>query len=258
MSQVNPTSRPGPMPDCPTCLAGALLSFSWDFAQKQSISLTAAPAFAMPNVAAFTSPEPLRQGTLYRCRACNRCWHLDAAKRMMSHVLEARVPLIRAWSREAIMLSQVFRSQLESIGPTPSDIYGNGREYVETPCSVVTKDGERIDIAVLSNQTHAPFEQSRRYRLGSEIAEIYSSPFALPLDVRVATSQAQELRMGFAPTLVETEDHRLFILNWRESFFVKDGCDPTRVKVSPRGVDLSQMPEIVAPPAEITYFVADG
>jgi hypothetical protein len=212
----------------------------------------------VPNVAAFVTPEPLRQGTLYRCRTCNRYWHLDAAKQMMSHVLEDRVSIIRAWDQKPILLSETIRNQLRLIGATPADIYGNGRQYTETPCCVETKDGERIDVAVVSIQLHAPFEQSREYRLGSDIAHVYASSFALPLNVRVATSQAEELRMGFAPTLVEVQDHRRFILNWRESFFVKDGCDATQVKLSLGRIDLTQMPEIVPSPPKVTYFLADG
>ncbi len=174
----------------------------------------------------------------------------------MSVVPADRVDLILEWNNGPILLSQEYVQRLERIGATPPDSYGNGRQHKRTPCSVTTTGGERIDLAVVSIQAHAPFETHRNYRLGTEIARLDESPYALPLDVRIATSRAEEIRMGLAPTIIEMTDGKRFTLNWTTHFLVKEGYRAADARVAEG--NLLPMPEIADEPKEIIYFVVDG
>ena len=175
----------------------------------------------------------------------------------MNFVPRDRLSIIRDWNEQQIILSPAHLKELERIGRTPPDIYGNGSRFHETPCGVVTKSGERIDLSVISRQNHAPFEEQRQYRLASEIDDIYASPYALPLAVRIATSKADEIRMGLAPTLIEQPDGQLILLNWRQNFFVREGCKASDVVLAERQLDMNAPPEIYSSQKNITYFVAD-
>src|SRR5687767_1485313 len=141
------TSRVGSSAKCNVCHAGQLISFNWSNTAR-------ADSFTprTPERSAFGSPEPLRRGALYRCRACGSTWHHDEAEQQMSHVADRCLPLVREWNAHPILLSAHLAARLRVIGPTPPDIYGNGRQYEETPCGVVTVSGERIDVAVVSRQ----------------------------------------------------------------------------------------------------------
>lgn len=75
------------------------------------------------------------------------------------------------------------------------------------------RSGERIDTAIVSLQRDAPVEHWRPARLASEIAEVYPSPYALPLDVCIAGAGAPERAMGFSPSLIEMPDGKRFTLN---------------------------------------------
>lgn len=256
--ELTRTLRWGPTPECPVCLAGAFVSFNWSLADEAPGEGPLDPLFQMPARGSFVLAETLRRGSLYRCKACQRHWHLDAGNTMMSHVLEDRIPLIQAWNRAAILLPASLREKVGTIGATPPDLYGNGQGFIQTPCGVITRDAERIDLAILSIQSAAPFEQFKRCRLGSDIADVYPSPFALPLDVRVATSRAPEAKMGSAPTIIEMPDSRLFVLNWRPEFLIEDGYDAGQAKISVRRPDMSKVSQVTALPANVIYFVADG
>lgn len=253
MSLMQVSSRRlGRNPVCEICGAGSTISFNWEYAK------TTNRPDAKRDLSIFIHPQELRWGTLFRCMSCGQPWYLDGEAQFMNFVPRNRLALICKWNEYQIRISQEHLSKLEVIGRTPPDLYGNGAQFHETPCGVLTKSGERIDLAIVSMQRHPPFEDWRQYRLASEIQDIYPSTYALSLAVRIATSKADELRMGFAPTLVEQANGQLIILNWRQNFFMKEGIDARAIKLSQRRLDMKNPPEIYSPPKNITYFIVDA
>lgn len=246
------SNRLGRDPDCQICGAGSTISFNWEYAK------TTSRPDAKRDLSIFTHPQELRWGTLFRCASCGQPWYLDGEAQFMNFVPRDRLALIHEWNNHQILIKPELLTKLEMIGRTPPDLYGNGAQFHETPCGVLTKSGERIDLAIVSMQRHAPFEDWRQYRRASEIQDIYPSPYALPLAVRTATSKADEIRMGFAPTLVKMPDGQAIILNWTQNFFVRDGCDAGAIVLSGQHLDMKNPPEIYSPPKNITYFVADS
>ena len=199
--------------------------------------------------------QPLRRGTLYRCRICGQPWHLNANGRWMSIVPEDRLPLIRAWDSAPIKLPDAVTTKLEEIGSTLADQYFGG-EFVETPCGVVLHTGDRIDLAIVSIQQDAPVEEWRDYRLGSEIADVYPSPFALPLEVRRASAEANERAMGFAPSLIVMPDGQRFTLNGPTHFLTEPGYRAPEARICAEDIGFSELPPI-ASQQDAIHFVAD-
>lgn len=243
--------RLGAPSGCRACGAGSVISFDWQYAQ------TAPQAEHRRDVSIFIRPAPLRYGTLYECRSCGQPWYLFGDPASMSFVPKERVELIRRWNEREIVLSTGHAAQLQAIGRTPPDVYGNRSQFHETPCAVTTVQGEQLDLSVISIQQHAPYEERRAYRLATDIAEIRPSPSALPLSIRVATSRAEEARMGFAPTLVELPSGDLIALNWTQHFFVREGCSASDVVLSTRRLDLENPPAVYNGTEGVTYFIAD-
>src|SRR5262245_54359781 len=123
---------------CGVCHSGGLLMFQWNRKWWAWVGVL--------RLFVFIKPEPLRWGTLYRCKACGSRWYLDDAKEWMCNIQNDRIPLIYEWNAHPISLAPALIAVLDAIGPTPPDIYGNGRQYKQTPCGVVTTSGERIDL----------------------------------------------------------------------------------------------------------------
>lgn len=249
--QLVSSKRIGREPDCTFCDAGRTVSFNWEQAK------TTTRPDARRDLTVFVDAKPLRCGTLYHCKYCGQPWYLYGEPVFMNFVPRQRLPLIQQWNERPILLSREQILKLQKIGRTPPDIYGNGAQFHEIPCAVSTIRGEQIEIAVISFQSHAPFEEWRNYRLATEIAEIRCSAYALPLPVRTATSQANEVRMGFAPTLVELPDGELIALNWTQHFFVKEGCDSSKVVLCDRISDRKNLPLVCNGPERVVLFVAD-
>lgn len=144
-------------------------------------------------VAPFTRWKLLRRGSLYRCNVCHEVWHLDGGGQTMTHVSSARLPLVLEWDREPIVLSDELVARLEQIDPTPPDVYGNGSAIRVTLCKVITTAGQLVDPAMVCVKLDGPIQDYMNFRLGSEIADIKDSAFALPFDVRLASSRAEEM-----------------------------------------------------------------
>lgn len=248
---VQSTGRLGATVQCEKCRAGELFSFDWGYAKGRHDAEHSAL------VEALHFQERLRRGQFYRCSACGAYWYLDPRQKVMTIVPAERMGLLREWNRRPIRLSLRILAKLRSIGSSPP-YYGIGTEYRETPCTAITTSGDRIELAVFSPQSGAPVEDWRNYRLGSEIADVEESPCALPLKVRIAAAKAQEVAMGFAPTVIEMPNGEAFTLNGSANFLVVPGQDARTAKLSRRPFETGNHPPIVSQPENIVYFVVDA
>jgi hypothetical protein len=247
------TSRIGVEPGCGACGAGAFVSLNWRTANERRSPED------LSQIAQFAQWEALRRGALYRCRACNEVWHLDGDAAWMTHVQAERLPLVFGWNRAPLILPPDLCDIIERIGPTPPDLYGNGKERRVTPCQVINRSGERFERAMICVQQDAPVQDHMHFRLGSEIAEICESPFALPRAVREASSRADEMRMGFYPTLIKMLDGKRFVLNGMTSFMAIQGYTAAEAQVVDGNYfDEHPAPSVVETPNDVTYFTVDG
>jgi hypothetical protein len=247
------SSRLGVEPHCPACRAGASVWFNWRFANERRSPED------LSRIAHFLHWKDLRRGVLYRCRLCDEVWHLDGDAEQMTHVQSERLALVLDWNRETPKLSTAVSARVERIGPTPPDVYGNGKERRVTPCAVMTHSGDQIETAMICVQRDAPVGDHMRFRLGSEIAKVSESPFALSRAVREASSRADEMRMGFSPTLIEMPDGRRFVMNGMTSFMAVQGYAASDARVVSGSFFSEHLtPSIVETPDDLIYFIVDG
>jgi hypothetical protein len=238
---------------CEACGAGASVWFNWQYANDRQTPED------LRRIAFFAQWKELRRGTLYHCRICDEVWHLDGKAEQMTHVSSERQPLVLEWDREETAVPSDISEMVERIGPTPPDVYGNEQDRRITPCKVVTRSGEVFETAMICVQLDAPVQDHMLFRLGSEIAEVSASAFALPREVREASSRAQEMRMGFSPTLIEVPDGKRFVMNGMTSFMVEPGYEASDARL----IDGSYFsedppPRIVGTPTNLVYFIFDG
>ncbi|WP_425995656.1 hypothetical protein [Caulobacter sp. DWR1-3-2b1] len=249
MITVVGTSRIGGKTVCNACGAGGLISFNWPYALERGDSDDRRRRKAL-------KPKTiLRSGQLFQCSVCSHHWYLDGAAETMSIVSEDRLQVVQVWNNAPLPLPLHIEVKADAIRRTPPDLYGNGRQYGCTPCGVIIKGGEKLDLAYICVQRDAPVEDWRTTRLASEVLDIYPSPHALPIEVRIATAQAEEVRMGYAPTLIEMPDGKQFILNWTQSFLILPGYVASEARVVRGRPDPGAT--FVESPEKITYFVAD-
>lgn len=201
----------------------------------------------------------LRIGWLYECEKCGQPWYLHKNQKRMSRFPGERIDSIIEWGSRALTPSEALVEELMSIKATPPDLYGNLKEYIRVPCKVTTKIGEEIDFSYVCFQKHPPLEDTYEHiRWIDEIDHISPSQYTLPPDVRLATSRADEVRMGYTPSSLRSEDGTNFVVNGINDFFMYDkykGMDIRLADVenpSPRPY-LS----VYESRYSITYFIGD-
>lgn len=241
---------------CPSCDGAGYVSFNWGAAKQGTggpLGRHAEPS--LKYVRHLRRECALKFGSLYYCPTCGAKWYLDRSEQNMSCVPGDQLPVLMEWSRRKLVVPDEVVAVAREIGATPPDLYGNGAWYVRVPCEVVTKAGESIPMAMLSFQDtpQSPMSDDG-IRFADEIARIAPSEFAVPKEVRLATSQAPEIRMMFAPTHVKAPDGRSFILNWTVDLFSEAGVKGSEL-ILVDGRIPAEPPVIGQRP--VTCFIAD-
>jgi hypothetical protein len=177
----------------------------------------------------------------------------------MTPVSPERPRLVLDWDLEKTAMPSDISEIVERIGPTPPDLYGNEKTRRVTPCKVATRSGEVFETAMICVQLDAPDQDDRLFRLGSEIGEVSPSAFALPREVREASSRAHEMRMGFYPTLIEMRDGKRFVMNGMTSFMVEQGYAASdALVIDGNYFSEDPAPKVVGTPPNLVYFIFYG
>lgn len=201
--------------DCPACDRNRYISFNWKFARSGSNTDLSIIAAQLRHI------KSLKFGELYQCKTCQGHWYLDANGLMMKRVPKERVSLLHTWDAARIAPPTEMTNALRDIGGTESDRYGNGKGSIKFPCAIETVDGGSFDLALVLITKEPPIaDWQKTVLLGGEVRAISPSSYALPIDVRLATLDADEVRMGFAPTVIESRDGHRFVVNWANDFFL--------------------------------------
>lgn len=238
-------------PECPACDGSNIVMFNWESANEKSAN----------DLTKYTQgirhEKNLRAGQLYYCPYCEQRWYLDREEVFMSIVPQERLPYLHQWNRMTLNFSDKQLALLETIGATPTDLYGNGQGVISVPCEVTGKDGSIYRKAIIRFQSYPPIDEwQKNWHFANEVVCFRESDFCLPQDVRVASSQAYEVRMGFAPTKVQDNQSNQYLLNWTTAFFDYKDVEGKDILLSDKQV--GEMPPIVnESDSDIEYFIAD-
>ncbi|MFS0838122.1 hypothetical protein [Paenibacillus sp. 1P03SA] len=239
---------------CPQCSGKRYISFNWARFQHGS------DAESKQVQRALKIERQLKHGWEYACVNCGSRWYLGRDGIMMSYIHPSKAGLVEHWNAGTYEVSDEIWDELGKIGATAQSSIAGGRTSAEVPCRVTTVRGETFDMAYVSFQSRPPidlWQDGRRIRFCDEVASVEPSPYTLPAEVRLATSRAAEIRMGYAPTAVQAPDGHLFQLNWANDFFASGPYKGEDLKLTDLAGDWDQADMAGVPSEHILYFVAD-
>lgn len=177
--------------------------------------------------------QTLKFGELFRCMACQRSWFFEKSSGRLERVPLGAEALVLRWNNEALQPNAVHLERIRQIGATEAGLYGHDRGFYRFPCAVRLRTGEEVDPALLIVTRHPPI--STLYApalLYSDVDELTCSEFALPPAVRVATTRAEEIHMGYAPTAIVTASGEHMVLNWSSDILRKPGVVSCEVELA--------------------------
>ena len=237
---------------CEHCLRGRVNTVRWrEHAETR-------PQEHRAMVEALESRGSLRSGQLYQCRHCHLYWYIKSGETLAFAVPDSRIGLVEQWGQGNILLSPDMSEILSKIGRTPRNQYDAGPRVRDTPCAVLTDDGEWIECAIIRFQRDPPTDTSIIQRLATDIAEIHPSRYALPLDIRTASASASEVGYGYAPTDFIMPDRTVYTGNWTLNFFVHDCHPATEARLLETTSAVPKSWWRMHEPSAISYFIADG
>ncbi|MGH2361921.1 MAG: hypothetical protein ACRDGM_15455 [bacterium] len=194
--------------------------------------------------------EPLKFGHLYQCSKCGQSWFLHEHKHSLNHIRNDYLPLVRHWNQKCLTVGDSVLSTLAGIGGVEDH-----EAYITVPCSVQDMSGQQHEKSIVLVSKQPPFRWPERQKVhwADEVAAVSASPFALPLDVRQASSEKREEAMGFAPVRVVDKKGTEYTLGRRSHFFDHNGIKGEEIRLSGRQ---KKWRDVVWPEeAQAFYFV---
>lgn len=180
-----------------------------------------------PFIQAFKLKKKLKFGELVSCPLCNSFFIKlfdprvkDSDTVSLDFISEETFSEIEIWENKELTPTSHQLKVLKSIGATPPDAYTNGNEFIRVPCKCILKDGRILDFCILQFQKLPPeINVQEKPIYLDEVSEILPSEYTLSQKVRYATTQAEEIRNSYAPTVVRLPAGGKWIFNWTRNFF---------------------------------------
>lgn len=176
--------------------------------------------------------EPWKFGTLYNCSFCGRSWFQTDDKKRIDLIQERLLPLSHYWNQTSLSVDAAHLHKLAHIGGTHNPYY----QYIGVPCSVRNASGQRHDKALVMFGRQPPYFWYRPEAVhwAGEIVEVAASPYTLPLEVRRATFEKQEIAMGFATVGIVDPQGCEYTLSCQSYFFDWKGVRGEEIRLSGR------------------------
>jgi hypothetical protein len=154
------------------------------------------------------------------------------------------------WNHHPRLATSAQLDALRAIGAPATGL-------LSIPCACRTRSGVELPHCVVRLQNRPPLWGGRVLFL-DEVVDVEPSPHALPLDVRAAVFDADEIAMGFAPTLVRTPSGRRYLIDIDQYFFFADQTQGKDVKLADGAIDRGDLPPITRwPPEQIVDIFGD-
>lgn len=200
----------------------------------------------------------LKYGALGQCIVCENFWYADENFGQY-FIHKQRVPLLQKWSESKHVLPFKLLLKAFRIRPTPEGFYGGMLKRTEIPCSITTVNNVNYQKALLVITKLPPiYESVENVFFSNQIKEIQESSFALPFCVRKASAAAEEVRMGFFPTVVSSRSGSRIMLNGVCNFYDHLGIKGEDIVLSAKNSISQESFEHYSEVREdIVYFFSD-
>jgi len=216
--------------------------------------------------APLSEVKKLKLGRLFSCKHCNALWLLTEDSLHLKYIPYENIDLFNEWSNKELRFSEQILSKLKEIGAQPVDLYGNGLETVCFPCSARCQKGEVLEYCVIVFTMTPPVFDYPKYEnfvWANEIIDVWPSEYVLPRELRIEASRAEEVRMGYMPSVISDPEGYGHIINGHPCFIKIDNYKGSefRQKASLKGASYLGAKEPAVKPdykhKEIKWVIAD-
>lgn len=160
--------------------------------------------------------ETIGTTDLYKCSGCNTDYFKE--KNMYNKLTKNSKELLVEFYNRHLVLNEKLRKQINQIGITDD---WNSDKLI--PAKIELNNGMIHDFARIRISKNPPmgyyFDLFETVIYIDEVKSINKSEFSLSKEVRDKSKNAEELRMSFYPTVLQTADKRKIVINSLTLFF---------------------------------------
>jgi hypothetical protein len=184
-------------------------------------------------LASFPDLQPagaLKSGLRYVCRKCGCVWYMHALTPWVTRIRPTHLAFFEKWNVSDLSLSDEQITALASIG----GVVDRTGLMMHFPCSVGNGDNtiqERV-LVVVAQVPPVRWPVAEKIEAIHQNIIIKSSPDALPLEIRQATFEAEEISMGYSPVGIVSPTGRYYTLGSEMHFFARDGNYGSQMKLA--------------------------
>ncbi|MEO5643865.1 MAG: hypothetical protein ABIQ40_01095 [Bacteroidia bacterium] len=182
----------------------------------------------------FIKRYDLKFGQIEQCEICKMNWYVDKREYWVNTISDDRMQSVLHWNEKQLKIKPEYLKILLEIGCPPSDYSSRG--FLEIPCKCTLDNGMILENTIVSIQSKPPVGMSYHnvepFFFIDQVIKIEHSNIALPLNIRLETANAGEMRMGYAPTAICAPNNQIYVLNGPMRFFNEDGFGGNEMKIS--------------------------
>lgn len=205
----------------------------------------------------LTFQEEISYGRIYVRKDNGDLWYINPIESTANFITRDQLHLFHKWDKDPLLPTEKEFDILKQIGGLPSTKYSLYPDNLQFPARVTTRTGQQVDLCLFHFSKAPPFQSYfKKVLLLNDILDIKPSEFALPYDLRLASTKAAEIRMSFSPFMVKTNLGKLLTYNGITQFASTGDIKGSEIIEE---VDFShdRFEKIVdVPLSEITFIIA--
>ena len=188
---------------CPACHEKNTIGFGTDYLESKFDSR-------------IELEEKIGNTQTYKCSICKSDFYKEGE--MFQKFANGQIRTLKEFNSLNLELSDKLKVELNSIGL--SDDWNMNKI---APAKVRLKNGETYNFATIRISKNPPigyyFDHFKEVIFIDKVESIEKSEFGLSIEIREKAKNAEERRMGFYPTVLETNNGKKIVINGQSLFF---------------------------------------
>ncbi len=152
----------------------------------------------------------------YQCSICKSIFYKEVE--MFQRFANGQIEILKEFDSHNLELNEKLKIELNSIGLS-DDLHMNKT----APVKVLLKNGKTIDFATIRISKKPPigyyFDHFKEVIFIDKVEAIEKSEFGLSKKIREKAKNAEEMRMGFYPTVLGASNGEKVVINGKPLFF---------------------------------------
>jgi hypothetical protein len=188
---------------CPVCFESSTVGFGTDYLESKFDSR-------------IEQTDKIGNILIYKCMLCQSEFYKE--DEMFQRFAKGQINTLKEFFNLALELNEEQKEALEEVGLTD-----DWKMNKQAPVKIILKNGEIFDFVTIQVSSNPPigyfYDHFEKIIYINNIESIENSEFGISKEIRERTKDAEEMRMGFYPTVLKSRSGDKVVVNGQALFF---------------------------------------